>query len=84
MRMMYVTERRSSYLEKKLRALFDYQKFENNADLQNVIDRVHARYRSSHARMLDDDEADMVAAAGMPDTAMKRKNPLKIDEDDNS
>ena len=49
---MYVTERRSSYLEKKLRALFDYQKFEQNADLQNVIDRVHARYRSSHARML--------------------------------
>ena len=80
---MYVTERRSSYLEKKLRALFDYQKFEQNADLQNVIDRVHARYRSSHARMLDDDEADMVAAAGMPDTAMKRKNPFK-NEDEHS
>ena len=71
-------------MEKKLRALFDYQKFEQNADLQNVIDRVHARYRNSNARMLDDDEADMVAAAGMPDTAMKRKNPFKKDENDNS
>ena len=71
-------------MEKKLRALFDYQKFENNADLQNVIDRVHARYRSSHARMLDDDEADMVAAAGMPDSSMKSKDPFKIKEDDRS
>ena len=70
-------------MEKKLRALFDYQKFEKNADLQNVIDRVHAKYSNRKARMLDDDEADMVAAAGMPDTAMKRKNPFK-DEDEHS
>ena len=70
-------------MEKKLRALFDYQKFEQNKDLQNVIDRVHARYRSSTARMLDDDEADMVAAAGLPDTAMKKKSLLK-DEDEHS
>ena len=81
---MYVTERRSSYLETKLRALFDYQKFEQNADLQNVIDRVHARYRSSHARMLDDDEADMVAAAGVPDTAMKKQSLFDKEKDDNS
>lgn len=70
-------------MERKLRALFDYQKFEQNKDLQNVIDRVHARYRSSTARMLDDDEADMVAAAGLPDTAMKKKSLLK-DEDEHS
>lgn len=71
-------------MERKLRALFDYQKFEQNKDLQNVIDRVHARYRSSsRARMLDDDEADMVAAAGLPDTAMKKKSLLK-DEDEHS
>ena len=81
---MYVTERRSSYLEKKLRTLFEYQKFEQNADLQNVIDRVHARYRSSHARMLDDDEADMVAAAGVPDTAMKKKSLFDKDKDEHS
>ena len=70
-------------MERKLRALFDYQKFEQNKDLQKVIDRVHARYRSSTARMLDDDEADMVAAAGLPDTAMKKKSLLK-DEDEHS
>ncbi len=68
-------------MEKKLRALFDYQKFEKNADLQSVIDSVHARY-SSTARMLTDDEADLVAAAGMPDTGLKRKkNPLKNDDE---
>ena len=82
--MTYVTERRSSYLEKKLRALFDYQKFEQNADLQNVIDRVHARYRSSHARVLDDDEADMVFAAGVTDTAMKKKSLFDKDKDEHS
>ena len=70
-------------MERKLRALFDYQKFEQNKDLQKVIDRVHARYRSRTARMLEDDEADMVAAAGMPDTAMKKKSLLK-DEDEHS
>ena len=68
-------------MERKLRALFDYQKFEQNKDLQNVIDRVHARYRSSTARMLDDD--DMVAAAGLRDTAMNKKSLLK-DEDEHS
>ena len=71
-------------MEKKLRALFDYQKFEQNADLQNVIDRVHARYRTSHARMLDDDEADMVQAAGMQDPARKRKSLFDKDEDEHS
>ena len=70
-------------MERKLRALFDYQKFEQNKDLQNVIDRVHARYRSNTARMLDDDEADMVAAAGLPDTAIKKISLLK-DEDEHS
>ena len=67
-------------MEKKLRALFDFQKYEQNEDLQKVIDRVHARYSGS-ARMLSDDEADLVAAAGMPETAMKRKSLLDQDDD---
>ena len=70
-------------LEKKLRALFDFQKYEQNADLQSVIDRVHARYSNS-ARMLSDDEADLVAAAGMPETAMKKRKGLLEKDDDNS
>ena len=60
-------------LEDLLKALFEYQSFEQNAELQGVIDKVHARYAS---RMLSDEEADWVAAAGMPETARKRNGPL--------
>ena len=31
-------------METRLKKLFDLQKFEGNADLQSVIDSVHARY----------------------------------------
>ena len=61
-------------MEQKLRSLFEFQIFEQNTDLQSVIDSVHARFK---ARMLSDDEADQVAAAGMPGTAEKRKDPFK-------
>ena len=57
-------------MEKKLRELFDFQKFEKNADLQAVIDKVHARHS---ALELSDDDVSFVAAAGMPETAIKRK-----------
>jgi hypothetical protein len=63
-------------MDKRLRNLFDFQKFEQNAELQSVIDRVHARYS---ARMLSDDEADQVFAAGSPDMAYLRKDPQKDD-----
>ena len=59
-------------MEKKLSLLFDFQKYEKNADLQAVIDAVHARYA---ARKLTDEEAEYVAAAGTPDAALKRKQP---------
>ena len=58
-------------MEKRLRRLFDYQKFEQNAELQSVVDAVHARYSS--ARMLSDEEADQVNAAGSPEMAFLRK-----------
>ena len=64
-------------MEKKLSLLFDYQKFAQNKELQDVIDSVHARYSM---RKLSDDEADMVAAAGMPETAFLRKKPQKDNE----
>ena len=60
-------------LEDLLKALFEYQSFEQNGELQGVIDRVHTRYGT---RMLSDEEADWVAAAGMPETARKRSDPL--------
>ena len=65
-------------MEKRLRRLFDYQKFEQNAELQSVVDAVHARYSS--ARMLSDEEADQVAAAGMPETAFLQKDLQKEDK----
>ena len=40
-------------MENKLSLLFDYQKFEQNAELQSVIDSVYARFRS---RKLSDEE----------------------------
>ena len=64
--------------EKKLSLLFDYQAFENNAELQRVIDRVNSRFTS---RMLSDDEADLVAAAGQPEMALLRKQPRKKDNE---
>ena len=66
-------------MEKRLRRLFDYQKFEQNAELQSVVDAVHARYSS--ARMLSDEEADQVNAAGSPEMAfLRNKNPQKDQE----
>ena len=59
-------------MEKKISLLFDFQKFEKNKDLQAVIDAVHARYS---ARKLTDDEAELVAAAGTPEAALKRTRP---------
>ena len=57
-------------MERNLRALFDYQKFERNTDLQRVIDATHARYgngkKKGRVRELTMNELDMVAAAGSP------------------
>lgn len=60
-------------MERKLAALFDYQKFEGNQDLQRVIDAVHARVAR---RELTLDEMVLVNAAGDPSLAMQKK-PLE-------
>ena len=63
-------------MEKKLRALFDFQKFDGNSDLQQVINSVHARYAVANAgsssRELNLDEMEWVAAAGKPEQEMKK------------
>ena len=51
-------------MEGKLKALFDYQKFEGNSALQSVIDSVHSRYA---VKELSLDEMEWVNAAGIPD-----------------
>ncbi|MCR5296845.1 MAG: hypothetical protein K6E17_05505 [Clostridiales bacterium] len=58
-------------MERKLKQLFDYQKFAGNRELQQVIDSVHARYT---ARELALEDMEMVAAAGTPDIKDQKKN----------
>lgn len=57
-------------MEGKLKALFDYQKFEENSALQSVIDSVHSRYA---VKELSLDEMEWVAAAGIPETKPEDK-----------
>lgn len=66
-------------MEKKLSLLFDYQTFEQDPELQRVIDSVRARFSK---RMLSDDEADLVAAAGQPEAAFLRKKPPRKENGD--
>ena len=70
----------AAYLERKLKALFDFQKYEQNADLQKIIDQVHARY-NSRAQLLEDDDVEFVNAAGVQDTGMKEKSLLNKKDD---
>ncbi len=53
-------KRRLFKLDKKLKALFDYQKFENNERLGAIISKSQDRLSAS----LEDDELDIVYAAG--------------------
>lgn len=56
-------------MEHTLKRLFDFQRFENNEDLRQVIDSVHARYA---ARELSMDEMSTIAAAGDPALMQKK------------
>jgi hypothetical protein len=49
-------------MERKLRGLFDYQKFEGNKSLQGVIDSVHSRYQT---RELSFEDMEQISAAGL-------------------
>ena len=50
-------------MENKLFRLFDYQKFEGNNALQQIIDSTHARCQ---AKELNLNEMEWVNAAGQP------------------
>ena len=58
-------------MERKLKQLFDYQKFEGNSELQQVIDSVHAKYA---VRELDLADMDTVSAAGTPHRPEKKED----------
>ena len=60
---------------KKLTALFDYQRFENNMRLQALIDETEARCLHN----LSDDDLEWVSAAG-EETDLKDKKDGKEDE----
>ena len=62
-------------MTKKLTALFDYQRFENNKRLQALIDETEARYLHN----LSDDDLEWVSAAG-EETDLKDKKDGKEDE----
>lgn len=60
--------------EMKLGRLFDYQRFEGNSGLQQVISAVHAKYPMQDLTL---DEMDTVAAAGRPyEKKDSKKDPL--------
>ena len=61
-------------MSKTLTQLFDYQRFEGNKDLQQIIDGVHARYS---VRELSLDDMEFAAAAGTPDAQKKQKKQEK-------
>ena len=58
-------------MEGKLKTLFDYQKFEGNSELQQVIDSVHARYP---VKELSLGEMEWVSAAGIPEKSTRKKD----------
>ena len=51
-------------MTKRLRQMFDYQRFENNLHLKEMLDRALARYGFREEGELSDDEAGMLNAAG--------------------
>ena len=58
-------------MEKKLKELFDFQKYQGNSELQQVIDAVHAKYA---VRELSLSDMDMVFAAGVPENPNPKKD----------
>lgn len=49
----------------RLKSLFDYQKFEQNNKLGELIEETENQYEM---RMLSENDLGVVAAAGMPDS----------------
>ena len=50
-------------MERLLKGLFDFQKYENNAALRSVVDSVHCRYS---AQELSLENLEQIFAAGTP------------------
>lgn len=59
-------------MENRLKALFDYQKFENNESLNALIQETQMRLGAE----LSDDELSMISAAG--DIPLKNESNQKL------
>ena len=57
-------------MDNLLKNLFEYQKFEEQPELQRIIDGVHTRYAMKE---LTADDLEYVAAAGSSDIYRKNK-----------
>ncbi len=66
--------------EKKLKALFDYQRFEKNAGLESLISETMSRYDGE----LSDGDLSLVSAAGEPVPSFGGVNDLSLREDSHS
>ena len=66
-------------MEGRLKALMDFQKYEGNADLQQIIDSVHSRYAVQELNL---DEMEWVAAAGNPNGNPANRNGRKEQDAD--
>ena len=64
----------------RLARLFDYQKFEANSELSDIILDVETRYGATK-KALSDDELEFVAAAGNVDDLTALNNCQKTKKD---
>jgi len=55
-------------MERRLKNLFDYQRFENNPRLARLIDETEQRYVIT---AIDDEDLELVSAAGVTDNPSK-------------
>ena len=58
-------------MENEIKKLFDYQRFENNARLADIISQTESRYKKA----LSDEELFLVNAAGEINTENKKDLP---------
>ena len=62
-------------MEEKLSRLFDYQKFESNDKLSQVIQKVESKYPNATLQLSDDELSLVAAAAKLPMRKEQKKRP---------
>ena len=62
-------------MEEKLSRLFDYQKFESNDKLSQVIQKVESKYPDAALQLSDDELSQVAAATKWPARKEQKKRP---------